>query len=181
MAAIGRLAAQLTANHELLDGYGPASPFGRFVEWGGRVLMLGAPPGTITALHVAEAIARIPGKRRVRYEVPLRVDGECRWRQAEEFDTNALLDVFEETGFDPIAAIATDYVAEGCGRRGRIGEANCWLLEARDLVGFGVRWLESRYGEGATPASAAAMSKAAGLVRRGEESHSFHPHQEPPP
>lgn len=162
-AAIGRRAAELTAGHALLDGYGPASPLGRFVGWGGRVLMLGAPPGTVTALHLAEAVARVPGKRRVRYEVPLLVDGRRCWRQAEEFDTNALLDPCIDTGLDPIAAIATDYVAQGRGLRGRVGAANTWLLEAPDLVAFGVRWLEGRFA-GATlehrppPATAAIAS-----------------------
>ena len=146
IAAIGRLAADLTANHALLDGYGPASPLGRFAAGGGRVLMLGAPASTVTVLHLAEAIARIPGKRRVRYQVPVRVDGERCWREAEEFDTNALLDAFEATGFDAIEGIATDYVAQGKGLRGRVGDASCWLLDAQDLVSFGVRWLERRFG-----------------------------------
>ena len=56
-----------------------------------------------------------------------------------------MLDACVETGFDPIAAIATDYVAEGNGVRGRIGDANCWLFDAHDLVQFGVRWLEGRF------------------------------------
>lgn len=145
VAAIGRLAAELTADHRLLDGYGPGSPLGRFVQWGGRVLMLGAPPGTVTALHLAEAVARIPGKRRVRYRVPVSVHGERRWCEAEEFDADALLETFVERRLDPIASIATDYVAEGNGWRGRVGHANSWLFEARDLVDFGVRWLESRF------------------------------------
>jgi aminoglycoside N3'-acetyltransferase len=147
-AAIGRQAPELTTGHELVDGYGPASPLGRLVDWGGRILMLGAPPGSVTALHLAEAIARVPGKRRVRYEVPVRANGKPCWQQAEEFDTNALLEGFMATGFDAIEAIATDYVAEGNGRRGPVGSANCWLFEAQDLVSFGVRWLESRYGAG---------------------------------
>lgn len=146
VAAIGRRANDLTANHALVDGYGPGSPLGRLVAWGGRVLMLGAPPSTVTVLHVAEAMARIPGKRRVRYEVPLRVDGARCWREAQEFDTNALLNAFAASGFDPIESIATDYVAAGHGQRGRVGAANCWLLDAGELVSFGVRWLEGRFG-----------------------------------
>lgn len=151
IAAIGPRAAELTAHHDLRDGYGASSPLGRFVQWRGRVLMLGAPPGTVTALHLAETIARIPGKRRVRYQVPVRVDGKRRWCEAEEYDTNALLDVCEESGLDPIAGIATDYVAQGGGRRGRVGDATCWLFEAHDLVQFGVRWLEDRFAVTAPP------------------------------
>ncbi|NML44411.1 aminoglycoside 3-N-acetyltransferase [Ramlibacter sp. G-1-2-2] len=153
IVAIGRRAADLAAHHSLLDGYGPASPLGRFAVGGGRILMLGAPPGAVTVLHVAEAIARVPGKRRVRYQVPVRVDGQRCWREAEEFDTNALLDQFVASGFDAIAGIATDYVAQGSGLRGRVGDASCWLLDAQDLVAFGVRWLESRFGAGPGDAS----------------------------
>lgn len=145
IAAIGRRAAELTADHALLDGYGPGSPLDRLVNWGGRVLMLGAPPGTITALHLAEAVARIPGKRRVRYQVPVRIEGRRCWREAQEFDTNALLDTCIASGLDPIASIATDYVAQGQGLRGRVGRANSWLFEAPHLVAFGVRWLEGRF------------------------------------
>ena len=145
IAAIGPLAEQLTADHALSDGYGPASPLGRFVAAGGRVLMLGAPPGAVTVLHLAEALARIPGKRRVRYEVPVLVDGRRCWQEAEEFDTNGLLEVLADTGVDAIGNIATDYVEAGKGLRGRVGQAGCWLFDARDLVSFGVRWLESRF------------------------------------
>lgn len=164
IAAIGRLAASLTARHELHDGYGPASPLGRLVDWRGRILMLGAPPGTVTVLHLAEAVARIPGKRRVRYEVPVTVEGKRCWRRAEEFDTNALLDTCLDTGFDPIGCIATDYVAQGNGSRGRVGGANCWLFEAHDLVAFGVRWLERRFAEGRGDAAAARADGLAGTV-----------------
>ena len=158
IAAIGARAAELTSGHELLDGYGPSSPLGRFVQWHGRVLMLGAPPGTVTALHLAEAIARIPGKRRVRYQVPVQVDGTKRWCGAEEFDTNALLDACIAQGLDPIAGIATDYVAAGRGRRGRVGDATCWLFEANELVQFGVRWLEDRFALTAPPRTTSAAA-----------------------
>lgn len=147
VAAIGRLAADLTDDHALRDGYGGSSPFGRFVQWRGRVLMLGAPPGAVTVLHLAEALARIPGKRRVRYQVPVRTHGERQWREAEEFDTNALLDDFVGSRIDPISDIATDYVAAGRGLRGSVGRANSWLFDANELVDFGVRWLESRFAE----------------------------------
>lgn len=151
-AAIGPLAGHLTADHALSDGYGPSSPLGRFVAAAGKVLTLGAPPGSVTVLHLAEALARIPGKRRVRYEVPVLRAGERCWCPAEEFDTNGLLDVLLETGVDAIAQIATDYVEAGKGLRGRVGEAGCWLFDAHDLVSFGVRWLERRFGaEGTLP------------------------------
>ncbi len=61
VAAIGAQAEWLTADHPLDYGYGPGSPLAKLVEAGGKVLMAGAPPDTMTLLHHAEHLARIPG------------------------------------------------------------------------------------------------------------------------
>ena len=71
MAAIGAKAKELIAPHSLQEGYGPGSPLDRFMQWGGRVLLLGAPLDAVTVLHHAETLADIPNKRRVRYEQPV--------------------------------------------------------------------------------------------------------------
>lgn len=142
MVAIGRLAGELTRDHSLHEGYGPGSPLERFVRHGGRVLLLGAPLDAVTVLHYAEAIADIPGKRRVTYEVPVLQDGRKVWLRADNFDTNGILDVFaREDAPDAVERIARDYVAEGHGQRGRAGQADCFLFEAAGLVDYGVRWL----------------------------------------
>ncbi|WP_414709538.1 aminoglycoside 3-N-acetyltransferase [Ramlibacter sp.] len=145
MAAIGRLADELTRDHSLHEGYGRGSPLERFVAHGGRVLLLGAPLDAVTVLHYAEAIADIPGKRRVRYEVPVLQDGRKVWLRAENFDTNGILDVFAHEGEpDAVERIARDYVAQGHGRRGRVGNAPCHLFEADPIVAYGVRWLQAQ-------------------------------------
>lgn len=80
MVAVGRHARWLTAHHAFDDAYGPTSPLGRLVEASGRVILLGAPLDSITILHLAEAIARIPGKQSVSYEMPLlEKDGRKTW------------------------------------------------------------------------------------------------------
>lgn len=146
MAAIGRLAGDLTCTHSLHEGYGAGSPLERFVHNAGRVLLLGAPLDAVTVLHYAEAISAIPGKRRVSYEVPLLEDGRKVWRRAENFDTNGILDLFAGRGPDAVECIARDYVAQGHGARGRVGQAACHLFDARHVVDYGVDWLESRFG-----------------------------------
>jgi aminoglycoside N3'-acetyltransferase len=147
MAAIGRLAEELTRDHSLHEGYGPGSPLERFVRHAGRVLLLGAPLDAVTVLHYAEAVAGIPGKRRVTYEVPVAEDGRKVWRRADNFDTNGILDAFAREGEpDAVESIARDYVAQGHGRRGQVGRAACHLFEAPEIVAYGVRWLESRFG-----------------------------------
>jgi aminoglycoside N3'-acetyltransferase len=150
MAAIGRLADELTRDHALLEGYGPGSPLERLVHHHGKVLLLGAPLDAVTVLHYAEATAAISGKRRVRYEVPLLgEDGSTIWSVAENFDTNGILDVFAgDTGPDAVEQIARSYVREGFGRSGRVGGATCWLFDAAHLVEYGRLWLERRFGPG---------------------------------
>lgn len=146
-AAIGARAQWLTESHPLREGYGPGTPLARFVQLQGRVLLLGAPLDAVTVLHHAEVLADIPRKRRVRYEVPVLEDGRKAWRVAENFDTNGILDIYAREGQpDAVESIATDYVAEGYGVRGPVGDAPCHLFESPHLVDYGVRWLEARHG-----------------------------------
>jgi aminoglycoside N3'-acetyltransferase len=148
MVAVGARAAALIGEHRLGEAFGPGSPVERLVSMGGKVLLLGAPLDTVTVLHYAEAIADIPGKRRVTYEVPmLDATGAKVWRRTEEFDSNHILDRFAEEGaMDAVGVIARLYVGEACGRQGRVGRAACHLFDAGDIVAFGKAWLERSFG-----------------------------------
>jgi len=148
MVTVGARAQELAFPHRLGQGFGPGSPLERFVELGGRVLLLGAPLDAVTVLHYAEAIADIPGKRRVSYEMPLRgVDGRTIWQACEDFDTNGILDCFAIEGQpDAVETIARAYVALGRHAEGTVAAARCHLFDARDIVSFGVRWLEENFG-----------------------------------
>ena len=141
-AALGARAAWYVADHALDYGYGPASPFGKLVEADGKVLMLGAPLDTMTLLHHAEHLAAIPGKRVLRYEAPILVDGEPVWRAFEEFDTSQ--PVVEGLADDYFADIVSAYLASGEGWRGQVGAADAVLVAARPMVDFAVDWLERR-------------------------------------
>ena len=151
MAAIGPDATWLTADHRLGQAYGPGSPLERFVAMGGRTLLLGAPLDAVTVLHYAEAVADISGKRRIAHEMPLiGPDGRKLWAASEDFDSNGILDIYAQEGSpDAVERIARDYVAEGRGLRGRVGDASCHLFDARDIVSYGRRWLETRHASGA--------------------------------
>lgn len=148
MAAIGPLAEALLADHRMGAGYGPGSPLERFVVARGRVLLLGAPLDAVTVLHYAEAVADIPGKRRVSTEMPLLdPSGRKAWVRAEDWDTNGILDCYALEGQpDAVERTATDYVREGRHREGRVGGAHCRLFEAPDIVRYGIDWLERRHG-----------------------------------
>jgi aminoglycoside 3-N-acetyltransferase len=138
VVAIGRLAEWITERHPFQYGYGPGTPFERIVEAGGRVLMIGAPLDTVTILHHAEHIARIPGKRIVRYR--RRMPGGV-WTDFEEFDTGD--PVADYLPIDCFQQIGEAYLASGRGASGTVGAARSHLLDAPDLVRFAVEWLEA--------------------------------------
>ena len=139
IGAVGKQAAWITADHPLNFGYGAGSPLAKLVETGGKVLMLGAPLDTITLLHHAEALARMP-KRTIHYTCPVIRDGQTVWVEIDDYDTG-----------DPHAdyefyEIAEAYLATGRGQTGKVGEAQSYLFDAADLVAFTVRYLEERFG-----------------------------------
>ena len=139
---IGGKAAWFTADHPLDYGYGPGSPLARLVEANGMVLMLGAPLDTITLLHHAEHLARIPGKHIKHYDAPILVSGKTVWRTFEEFDTShPVVDGLDE---DYFAAIVEEFLASGRGRRGTIGSAPSVHVPAHEIVTSAVTWLERR-------------------------------------
>ena len=144
VTALGARADWLTRDHPLDYGYGEGSPLAKLVEAGGKVLNIGAPRDTMTLLHHAEHLARIPGKRLKRYEVPFTTDTGVVWRMVEEFDTgDPVIDGLDE---DYFAEIVTGFLATGRGREGRVGEAASLVVPADEIVAFAVDWLETRFG-----------------------------------
>jgi aminoglycoside 3-N-acetyltransferase len=156
MAAIGDRAEWFTADHPLDYGYGPGSPLAKLVAVGGKVVMIGAPLDTMTLLHHAEHLADLPGKRVIRYEVPLATADGVEWRTVEEFDTaDPVVDGFAE---DYFAEIVTDFLASGQSVRSRVGRADGVLVDAPAMTAFAVEWMERQV---ARPASALPADAAA--------------------
>lgn len=159
IVALGRQAAWIVAEHPLDDAYGAGSPLARLVEADGQVLALGAPLSTLTLLHHAEATVQVAGKRRVRYRMPLLVDGETIWREFQDIDTAegafpydlVAGEIAATPGIgpdhDPFEAIARHALAAGVGAEGRVGGAASALFPARDLHRFAEAWLEERFGD----------------------------------
>ena len=139
--ARGAQAAALLADQPWHDYYGPGSPLEKLCRWGGRILRLGANPDTVTALHYAEYLADLPGKRRTRwdYVVP-GGGGEAKhvWIHCLD-DLNGIADW---EGEDYFAVILKAYLALGHHREGVVGKAQSELIDAAQLVAFGARWME---------------------------------------
>ena len=147
VAAVGPLADVLTAEHPYDDAYGAGTPYARLVELGGRVALLGAPLDTVTLVHHAEAMAEVPGKRRVSYGMPVISDGERLWRTFSDIDTADGALPYERVlgGEDYIEHIARSALAAGAGRSGPVGEAPARLFDARGLVEHAVDWIERNF------------------------------------
>ncbi|MEZ0169234.1 aminoglycoside 3-N-acetyltransferase [Microvirga sp. TS319] len=144
VAAIGARSDWLTVAHPLNYGYGEGSPLAKLVEVGGKVLMVGAPPNTMTLLHHAEHLARLPNKRLRRYEVPFATAMGVEWRLLEEFDTSQ--PVAPGLDDEAFALIVRDFLASGMGAQGLIGEAKSVLVDAGPVCAFAVAWLERHAG-----------------------------------
>lgn len=144
VAAIGAQAEWLAAEHPLDYGYGEGSPLAKLVEARGKVLMVGAPLDTMTLLHHAEHLARMPNKRLRRYEVPLAAPNGVDWRMIEEFDTS--VPVVPGLDDDYFAQILREYLASGRGTQGVVGEAQSVLVDAAPVCAFAVTWLEHHSG-----------------------------------
>ena len=140
VAALGKLADWITADHPQDYGYGPGTPLAKLVEVEGRVLMVGAPWDTMTLVHHADHLADIPDKNMVRHEVPFAAVGGTEWRFMEEFDTSEpIIDGMPENYFEQIVQA---FVANGNGRQGTIGQAPSLLVEAKPMCAFAISWLE---------------------------------------
>jgi aminoglycoside 3-N-acetyltransferase len=123
VAAIGKWAEWITADHPQDYGYGEGSPLAKLVALDGRVLMVGAPWDTMTLIHHADHLAALPDKLVRRYEVPFADGAGTAWRFIEEFDTTE--PVMAGLPENYIEQIVTAYAASGAGHRGQIGLAPC--------------------------------------------------------
>lgn len=141
-AALGAQAEFFTQDHSLDYGYGPRSPLGKLVAVKGKSLHLGAPLDTMTLLHHAEHLAKLPNKRVLRGEVPLLIAGATVWRQFEEFDTGQ--PVVDGLPADVFEQIAQAFLDAGHGSSGVVGQARAVLVDAPAMVDFAVQWLEAR-------------------------------------
>ena len=149
VAAVGDKASWITEPHPPDFANGVGTPYDRIKLAGGKVLMLGAPLGTITMLHHAETIADIPNKRLVTYEIAVLVDGQRTWQSFHDIETGSrgafpYEDVVPH-GVDAFEVIARDALAAGVGRHGRAGLADAYLFPAQELVDFAVGWLAGRF------------------------------------
>jgi len=130
------------------DYFGPGSPLERLCQFGGRVLRLGADPNTTTALHWAEYLVDLPDKRRVRRYRRIAGSPAPQIRHVDCLDdSDGIVDWPE----DYFTLILQEYLATGRASHGTVGKAWSELIDAADLVNFGVAWMSRCFGRGSVP------------------------------
>jgi aminoglycoside 3-N-acetyltransferase len=130
----GKQADHLISPQPWSYAFGRGSLLDRFLGLDGKILLLGCDHDTVTFLHYAEHIVDIPGKRVVRFQVPVEENGQRVWREMEEFDT---ADSAHSSWPDRFFATIVDgYLAKTENRGGRVGDAECYLFTASGLMDF---------------------------------------------
>lgn len=129
----GKQAGELIAHQPWHYAFGRGSALDRFVQLGGKILLLGCDHDTATFLHYAEHIVDIPDKRVSRYRVPVTENGTRVWRDMEEFDT---ADAGAHAHWPPrfFARLVDTYLDRTNNHGGRVGNAECHLFDAGGLL-----------------------------------------------
>ena len=133
-AARGKYASLITENHSLDFSLGEESPLARIYDLEGWILLLGAEHDSNTSLHLAESRADFEGKKEIKQGAPIIVDDKRHWVKIRDWEDHS--ENFIELG--------TAYKSAGGSLlEGKIGMANSLLIPQRELVDFGVNWIEA--------------------------------------
>ena len=132
--AWGRHAAHLLEHTPWDFSFGQGSALDRLVALDGKLLLLGSDPDSVTFLHYAEHIVNIPDKRVARFSVPVLEGGQRVWRAMQEYDTAEGVHAHWPERF--FARIVGEQLRASANPGGPVGDAWCYLLSARHLLGI---------------------------------------------
>ncbi|WP_438496890.1 aminoglycoside N(3)-acetyltransferase [Paenibacillus sp. IHBB 3054] len=131
IAAVGRHAAYITADHDLSNIFGAGSPLDKIYQLNGYVLLVGVGHDRNTSLHLAEARADFPGKHMVDESSAVLVDGRREWLT---YSTQAVDD-------SDFVTLGNEYEQEINLKIHHIGNAEIRLLAQRPLVDWATDWM----------------------------------------
>jgi aminoglycoside 3-N-acetyltransferase len=136
-AARGARADWLVRDQPWDFAFGHGSPLEKLVESDGKLLLLAPDHDTVTLMHYVEHVTDFPGKRIVRFRVPVVCNGVREWVACAEVNSDG--DGAHANWPDRFfALIVDDFIAcfEGTPEcsRATIGEAGTILIHARALV-----------------------------------------------
>jgi aminoglycoside 3-N-acetyltransferase len=133
-AVWGKRASPLISSQPWNYAYGRGSALERFVDLGGRILLLGSDHDAVTFLHYAEHILDVPGKVVARYQVPILENGQRVFRDGEEFDTSERAHPNWPDRF--FARIVDTYLDQTGNQGGRVGDSQAYLIDSPGLLEF---------------------------------------------
>ncbi|WIJ25347.1 aminoglycoside N(3)-acetyltransferase [Devosia sp. RR2S18] len=128
MAALGRHAEEITAQHALSDPLGLTSPSGSLYRLKAKVLLIGVGFNRCTALHLAEHM-RWPDRPTIQEGAPIIVDGERKW---VEFKVPTVMDD------DKFLSVGDAVMAERIATSGPMAQAQAIVADMAKLVDFAV-------------------------------------------
>lgn len=130
-AAVGRYAGMITVPHPIDVPHGLDSPVGRIYELDGQVLLIGIGHDSNTTIHLAEMLAGV----RYRSESLATVLIDNQIQQVEFGEINHCCENF---------VLVDDWLNEkGLQTIGKLGQAECRLMNSRDLVKVVVEHLQA--------------------------------------
>ena len=131
-AARGPLAERIVGDHPLSYALGEDSPLARVYALDGSVLLLGVDHANNSSLHLAEYRADLPVTDWISEGSPTLVDGVRTWVTYPDRAGNS----------DDFAGLGEAFAQTGRERRGPVGAGVGRLMRQREVVDFGVHWLE---------------------------------------
>ena len=131
-AARGKSAHWITDNHFLDFGLGDGSPLARIYDLGGLILLLGVKQVNNTSLHLSEHRADFEGKKEIKQGAPIILEGKRQWVKIRDWDEHS----------ENFLMLGKAYKNDGGSiMEGKIGMAESQLIPQRELVDFGVNWI----------------------------------------
>ena len=133
VAAWGKYAEYLTADHDLSNIFGEGSPIGKLYELDGSVLLIGVGYDKNTSLHLADVRASYPGKHDSTEYSAVMENGQRVWKRYDTLFVDG--EDFEEIGraFEKSRSVG----------KMPLGNGMLTLMRQRDLVDFAVEWIEA--------------------------------------
>jgi len=131
-AARGKFASLITENHSLDFSLGDGSPLARIYDLAGMILLLGVNHDSNTSLHLSEYRAEFEGKKEIMQGAPIMLDGKRQWAKIRDWEEHS----------ENFIKLGKAYKkAGGLLMEGKIGIAESQLIPQRELVDFGVDWM----------------------------------------
>lgn len=132
VAAWGKEAAWLTADHDLSNIFGDGSPVGKLYELDGLVLLMGVGYDKNTSLHLADVRAAYPGKHNCLEHSAVMENGRRVWKDYETLFVDG----------EDFSDIGTAFEKACTVRKASLGNGTLRLMKQRELVDFAVQWIE---------------------------------------